>query len=424
MTEFRSVALPANPEWMARMHFAIVTVPRPRDVRRALLVAALLIPLLGPGARAQSDEEDLAAAEARAEALFEKMSAKLDKRTVKLLEDLTHRNSERRAEAAGFLGDLEVTEAVPGLTVLLSDSDDAVRDAAAGALWKIGRPGAEPARSALEKALATDQNGRVRVQAAGALWALGVAKDKLRPQLKPVLEDRSGYTRVRAANLLGRMGAPIGELLDVYRAAMSDPNSELRLYTMRSLMDGDDKPSELTPLMLSAMKDSYDVVRALAITWLHVVGKPSAEVVAAWREAAGDRSSSVRSAALDALGSAGAGAAAQPSGGGGGAAEAELLAGLRDRKTDVRVSAAEGLGGIRASSPQAVSALIEALGDKKDDVRAAAAEALGEIGAPARSAVSRLQALWDDRGVHWTVRHAAGGALDKLGTPVDWSSEG
>jgi HEAT repeat protein len=57
-------------------------------------------------------------------------------------------------------------------------------------------------------------------------------------------------------------------------------------------------------------------------------------------------------------------------------------------------------------------------------VRTAAAEALGEIGELAASAIPHLRALWDDRSLYFTIRHAAGRALDKLGSPVDWTKEG
>ena len=384
------------------------------------LVAAMLV---ARDARAQTTEE-IEALHALADAALEKLSALADRRALKMLEDLEHRNPERRREAAEYLGDLEVAEAAPRLAILLSDRHVSVRVAASRALWQIGDPGAEPAREALEAALSGEE-GRVRINAAGALWRLGVSPHDLIEHLRSVFSDeilhgRSCYTRVNAANLMWRMGVPPTELLGVYRHALDEPSAELRAFTLEQILDRDEKPSEFTPLMLASLGDPDETVRIHAAIWLDLSGDDSPQVIAALRAATRDRSSAVRSVALAALGNVSPEVAAATAS----AAETDLLKGLRDRKAHVRASAARSLGEIPASSADAVAGLIAALSDKKNEVRAAAAEALGEIGEPAKSAIPHLQALWEDRSLYFTIRHAAGRSLGKLGAPVDWSSEG
>lgn len=389
--------------------------------RRIIIVAAALLGcasfLLAQSAAEQAEADE---ALAKAEARLEKLMAKADKHTLRMLEDLEHRKPEKRQAAAEFLGRLEVAGAVPGLIDLLSDREPEVRSAAAGALWRIGKPDAIAATPTLERVLAGDANGKVRISAAGALWTLGAAKAELIPHLEPVLADKSPYTRIRAADLLLEMGVAASRLLPTYEDAMASNSATLREYTVELLVDHDDTPEIFVPLLLEALNDPEESVRILAVLELSLLPNPGANVIEALRAATRDESQYVRSTALEAVGRAAPDAGAAPS-----PVVADLLRGLRDRKTDVRVGAADGLGEIKASSPEVVEALIAALSDKKNVVRAAAADALDEIGAPAgKPAIPHLWNIWNDSTQHWTVRHAAGRALGELGETVDWSSEG
>ena len=56
---------------------------------------------------------------------------------------------------------------------------------------------------------------------------------------------------------------------------------------------------------------------------------------------------------------------------------------LHDESTDIRENAADELGDIKASSNEAITALVRALHDKSDDVRDNSVDALASIGAPA-----------------------------------------
>lgn len=340
----------------------------------------------------------------------------LDKRTQKKLKDLRHRNAERRAEAAEWMGLREVPEAVPELTTLLTDGDDDVRNQASRALWRIGPPAATSATDALKQTLRSEQSGQVRINIAGALWKLDVPTQEIRPLLKRGLEDHRDWTRVRTATLLHRMGHPLEELLPIYQDALSEGSVKLRQRVMRDVLEFDEKSDDLIPLAMLSLGDSDDTVQILGILILQVLEADSPEVVAEIRVATRSRSEAVRDAAVDAL-------AALPESNRTLGREGDLLKAMQDNSAPVRASAAEGLGALPAQSPDAVRTLIAALSDSDDDVRAAAADALGELGEIAQSAVPHLQALWDNRKLFFTIRHAAGRSLDKLGQPVDWQSE-
>jgi HEAT repeat protein len=99
-------------------------------------------------------------------------------------------------------------------------------------------------------------------------------------------------------------------------------------------------------------------------------------------------------------------------------AAAAVLEALRDADADVRRSAAEALGGLKADTPAVVSGLLEALRDADADVRRSAAEALGELKAGTPAVVSGLlEALRDTDA---DVRRSAARALGELkaGTPA------
>lgn len=341
----------------------------------------------------------------------------LDKPTRRKLKDLSHRNAKKRADAAEWVGLREVPEAVPDLVLLLTDSEDDVRSEAARALWRIGPPAADPAKETLQQMLKAEPSGPARINVAGALWKLNVPSSEIRPGLSRGLEDYRDWTRVRTATLLHRMGEPLEGLLPVYHAALAEGSPKLRHRVMSDVLEFDNKTEALIPLAMAALRDNDDTVKVRGIVLLQVLDADSPEVVAELKVATRSRSEFVRDAAIDAF-------AALPESVRTTGREGDLLSAMGDRSASVRASAAEGLGSLPAKSRDAVNMLIAALNDSDDDVRAAAADALGELGDNAQRAIPYLQALWDDRSLYFTIRHAAGRSLDKLGKPVDWASEG
>ena len=90
----------------------------------------------------------------------------------------------------------------------------------------------------------------------------------------------------------------------------------------------------------------------------------------------------------------------------------DLIDGLRDGQSPVRVRAAQALGILGDKAVAAVPALIEALKDEESYVRQWAAAALGSIGPKTRTAIPALtEALLDD---DQFVRDEASKALDRV----------
>ncbi len=225
-----------------------------------------------------------------------------------------------REDAATLLGEFRDPRAVGPLLEVLHDEDRAVRDAATGALRKIG-PSAVPA---LIVAL-QDPNGNVQE------IAVAVLKDLPDPRvvdpLIGCLANRNWIVRMHAAKGLGMAG---------------DPRAIAHL--------------------VSLLTDEVKAVRADATEALVRIGRPALDgLLAALRHDAWI----LRLHACEALGKIGAEEAVDPL----------CRAMLKDRDTAVRQDAAKALGDIR--NPMALDALTAVLTDL--DVRPFAVEALGRL---------------------------------------------
>lgn len=225
-----------------------------------------------------------------------------------------------REDAATLLGEFCDPRAVGPLMEVLRDEDRAVRDAATGALRKIG-PSAVPA---LIVAL-QDPNGNVQE------IAVAVLKDLPDPRavdpLIGCLTSRNWIVRMHAAKGLGIAG---------------DPRAIAHL--------------------VSRLTDEVKAVRADATDALVRIGRPALDGLLA---ALCHDAWILRLHACEALGKIGAEEAVEPL----------CRAMLKDRDTAVRQDAAKALGGI--GSPLALEALTAALTDL--DVRPFAVEALGRL---------------------------------------------
>jgi HEAT repeat protein len=228
-----------------------------------------------------------------------------------------------REDAATLLGEFRDPRAVGPLVEALRDEDRAVRDAATGALRKIGLAAVPALLAALK-----DPNGNVQEIAVALLKELPDPR-----AVEPLIEcltNRNWIVRMHAAKGLGVVGDA--------RAV-----------------------EHLIPLLT----DDVKAVRVDATDALARIGRPAlASLLAALRHEAWI----LRLHACEALGKIGAEEAVEPL----------CRAMLHDRDTAVRQDAAKALGGI--GSPGALAALTVAIKDL--DVRPFAVEALGKLKDP------------------------------------------
>jgi TonB family protein len=145
----------------------------------------------------------------------------------RLLSDLKSPDAAKRREAANELCYLRAKEAVPPLSLALSDRDETVREAAAFALGQITDPRAVPA---LIKATA-DKDSEVRATAVFALGMIGERKSA--STIADRLEDGSAIVRSAAVTALGLMedDAAVDELVD----ALNDVSYDVRYDTVWAL---------------------------------------------------------------------------------------------------------------------------------------------------------------------------------------------
>jgi HEAT repeat protein len=90
----------------------------------------------------------------------------------------------------------------------------------------------------------------------------------------------------------------------------------------------------------------------------------------------------------------------------------DLIADLKSTNEKDRIIAVRLLGQRKGDAAQTVPALIEALNAKESDVRWSAAIGLGYFGEEAKDAIPALQAAQNDRDAR--VREAAGVALSRI----------
>jgi len=284
---------------------------------------------------------------------------------------------ENSAKALGETGDPRAVEPLAGL---LEDTFPEVRDAAAGALAKIGEPSVEPLIEALGSSSST-----VRACAAGAL---GEIKDvRAVEPLVRLLSDDSSEVNKKAIEALAGIGEPaVKSLTDslkdpALRAGAGEALSKIGEPAVASLLreiGADNQEVRIAVVKLLGEIASVDSIEPL----ISALDDDSPEV----REGAGDSLLKIGEAIL-----------------------APLMLALKNPSVNIRENVVKILG--KTDSPVAVEPLIEALRDEEPFVRSAAAEALGEIGDP--SALDPLIELLKDKDP--SVRQHALYALGETG---------
>jgi len=298
---------------------------------------------------------------------------------------------EKAAKALAKIG----KPAVPALIRVLKDDNDGIYDhellgAAAKALAMIGQNAEEaipviigrnaPAGAAsivagfgadaipycidaLGSENPYDQETAVRI-----LMQMG---DDAVPSVIEALSTGNWRTRIKSADIFERLayeGNPVNEAVKPLTNMLDDTYHKVRISGIRALQEYSGEEEGLVPALLAASNDGHEEVRRYAVYALGEMA-PRPGVVDTLIQRLSDSNAWVRQGALRALGKMG-------------------------------------------PDPKAISALIEVLGSDADNSeRAIAAESLGEIGAEPRI----LEALTDAMDDKWSnVRESAENAFGML----------
>lgn len=278
---------------------------------------------------------------------------------------------------------------VDELIALLTSPDDAIAEAAAAALGRLGVRRAAPALAAQ-----LEREGDAAIVAAGALAQIGDPGPF--EALLAMLRRPEAAARQAAVGALNAIGHP--QLPARIAALLDDPDPHVREAAVQ--IAGYFGYPACAPGLLARRHDPDERVRRAAVAQLPFVDEP--EALPALAEALRTGNAGVRAAAARAFAHVEA-AQAVPA----------LLAALADPDAWTRYYAARSLGQLRAA--EAVPLLIEHVRqDTAPQVRLAAATALGQIGATeAAPALAPLAAAVDPE-----LARAALSALGQIADPA------
>jgi HEAT repeat protein len=291
----------------------------------------------------------------------------------------TGKDAKRRRAAVVFLANYSIgyrdnVAVVSG--VLKADPDEDVREGAANTLGQLAREGHE-----LTKAKSEPERGPAARD--GSLEAL-------RQALK---DDKSAKVRRVAATNLARVGLS------------EDPAVREKEKEMKPLIEG---YKAAVPLLIAALKDPDNGVRAAAVDSLGRLHEYAADALPALLDVVKDKKndSIARAEAIHSVGRFGTSAAREA------VPTLKDIVGDESAPDNVRRSAASTLGVMKTEAGSAAAALGKALDAKALEVRRAAVSALGEVGEDAKDALPVLKKVSktdDDKFVRSEAMRVMGG---------------
>jgi HEAT repeat protein len=305
-----------------------------------------------------------------------------------LLTGLSDTNAAVREAAAEALGELAVEPArsVPALTTALRDPESDVRAAAAKALGAFG-PTATPAVKTL-------LDPRVGEELDDYDFGDALARIVADPgSLKAALHADDARTRERAAWALGQMPAGTPVLVE----ALASGNRAVRLSAVQRMRPGI-AGATVAESVARLLADGDPELRKAALVFILNLGPDAAHVLPAVAATLADPEPAVRAVALQALGE----LSTTP------AQMAPAVPMLRDPVLEVRTAAAQALSRCPAG-PASLKALLDLV--QQPDAAAPAARALGALGMP--EALAPLRKLLDGNAPE--LRRAAARGLALLG---------
>jgi HEAT repeat protein len=290
------------------------------------------------------------------------------------------------------------------LHVRLVSSDLRMRKAAAEELTTLDSGSRSELAQQLVESLRSERRG-VRAKAATALGKVGAAGRDVAPALIHALKDENIYVRSRAEAALEPIGAEAAPaVIEALKNRHEDKSVRLKLA--RTLGKLRPHAPEAVPVLIDALKDDDEEVRAAATEAIGRMGAVAKDAVPTLVDLLQDDSRNVRWAAVIALG--GIGPSAEE-------AVPALILIVQDEDDPNRGNAALAIGKVGPAAKDAVPSLIHLLHNGPSSSRGAAALGLGGIGPSAEEVVPALiQALGDSDGY---VRKRAAEALTRIGTP-------
>ena len=286
------------------------------------------------------------------------------------IEVLKDERPEVRREAVLALGRVgpDAAAAVPAIASALDDKDPTVRYAAAYALGNMG-PAAKEAVATLT-AKTSDSDEFLRTIATWAVARLDPANDAWRkkavPLLVAALQHKDARIRGAAAHALADLFTGDSSVTEAFIARLNDQDHGVGGVVANALVE---LGEPAVPALIKAL-DNKDL-RGYAVATLGRIGPKAAAAIGPLTATLADELPAIRRETLFAIGAI---APADPTVI---AALAKSLDG--DKDGDVRSAAAEALGLIGPGAASAVPTLQKALQDGDQSVREAAAEALKKI---------------------------------------------
>lgn len=301
-----------------------------------------------------------------------------------------------RARAAYELGWLIAgppgsAEGAAALGEALGDPDPRVRRMAAAVLGRSG-PGAATAGPALIRAT-RDPDESVRKLAAATLRRAADVPRAI-PALADLMKDPSVEVRRWTAGVLGSLGGRATSATPALIAALQGQDTSTRASILTALGRVDASGKEVIPLLIQALDDPAEEIRAAAVGSLgHFIGAHRNVVMPSLLKTLGDPSWEVRYHVSGTLGLSRPTPLVVPA----------LIEALSQGEPLARATAADALGRINYAGPQnpqtiqrAVEALTPALADQDPRVRESAARALAFFRGAAEPSERELRAAMDD----------------------------
>jgi HEAT repeat protein len=313
-----------------------------------------------------------------------------------LLKYLGDERSELRSVAAVALGRLGATAALPHLTRLCHDLNEAVRACAVDAIGAIAEAHASSSNGTHAASSRGRQRRAILFLAVGGRACIAIAVICWR-QCRKLIWKTSPSRRLTP-------GEPVAVCVHVLRAALADPAEGVRLPAMLGLGRLGPRAAEAADNLIAILESGSDQERVVAANSLGKLQANDASVLAAL--VAGVRSpvAPLRAAAATALGHYGLAAAAHV---------LDLVVLLDDPLDSVRDAATAAIQEIGVLDAEATQALEARLAHPDNIRRAQTAEALGEMGGAAQPAAPALvDSLTDDNDL---VRGKAAEALGRIG---------